>query len=178
MMKALILACDEFEEAELLVPYYRLLEENIAVDIAAPSRGTVLGKHGYPCTATKSLAEIDPNDYAVLVIPGGGAADTLSEDEDAIRITEVFLEEHKLIAAICHGPLVLVATGLMEERHVTGHASIAFALRAAHAHYSEAPVVADDHVITARQPADLPPFMREVIKHVAMLAAGRSSAPE
>ena len=177
-MKALILTSDEFEEAELLVPYYRLLEENIAVDIAAQSRGALRGKHGYPCAATKSLAEIDPNEYAVLIIPGGGAADTLSEDKDAIRIAELFLEEHKLTAAICHGPLVLIATGLMEDRHVTGHASIAFALRAAHAHYSATPVVVDDHVITARQPADLPPFMREVIKHVAMLAARGTSASE
>jgi len=173
-MKALILTSEEFEEAELLVPYYRLLEENIAVDIAAPSRGAIRGKHGYPWAATKSLAEIDPNKYAVLIIPGGGAAETLSEDRQAIRIAEVFLEEHKLTAAICHGPLVLIATGLMEDRHITGHESIAFALRAAHAHYSATPVMVDDHVITARQPADLPAFMREVIKHIGMLAAQSS----
>lgn len=171
-MKALILTSDGFEEAELLVPYYRLLEENIAVDVAAPKRGAITGKHGYPFEASRSLAEIDPNQYAVLVVPGGGAAEALSEDRQAIRIAEFFLEEHKLTAAICHGPLVLVATGLMEERHATGHPSIAFTLRAAHVHYDPAlPVVVDDHVITSRQPADLPDFMREVIRHAGMLAA-------
>ncbi len=171
-MKALILASDEFEEAELLVPYYRFLEENIAVDIAAPKVGQIRGKHGYPFNATRSLAEIDPNQYAVLVVPGGGAAKALSEDRQAIRIAEFFLEEHKPTAAICHGPLVLIATGLMEERHATGHPSIAFALRAARVHYDPAlPVVVDDHVITARQPADLPAFMREVIRHAGMLKA-------
>ena len=176
-MKALILASDNFEEAELLVPYYRILEEHIAVDIAAPRQGAIRGKHGYPIDANRSLGEIDPNDYALLIIPGGGAAETLAEDPKAIRIAQFFLEEHKLVAAICHGPLVLAATGLMEDRHATGHHSIAFALRSARVHYDGAhEVIVDDHVITSRQPEDLPAFMREVIKHVRMQSGQTVSA--
>ncbi len=165
-MKALILTADEFEDSELLVPYYRLREEDVMVDIVAPIRGTVRGEHGYKVEATRSVADIQPDEYDLLIIPGGRAAEALSDDKAALRIAEWFLEQHKLIAAICHGPLVLIPTGLMEERQATCHPSIAFALRAAHVHYLNQEVVVDNHLVTSRGPADLPAFMREVMKIV------------
>jgi len=173
-MKALILTADGFEDSELLVPYYRLREEEIAVDLVAPARGTVRGQHGYKVEATRSLAEIRPGDYDLLIIPGGGAAEKLGDDRAALRIAEWFLEQHKLIAAICHGPLVLVETGLMEERQATCHPSLAYTLRAARVRYLNREVVVDDHLVTSRVPADLPAFTRELMKivHSERAAAG------
>ena len=172
-MKALILTADEFEDSELLVPYYRLREEDLTVDIAAPACGTVRGEHGYKVEATRSVADVQPGEYDLLIVPGGRAAETLSDDKAALRIVEWFLEQHKLIAAICHGPLVLIETGLMEERQATCHPSIAFALRSAHAHYLNREVVVDNHLVTSRGPADLPAFMREVMKIVHSLRGAR-----
>jgi len=168
-MKALILTADQFEDSELLVPYYRLREEGVAVDIAAPARGPLRGEHGYKVEATRSLAEVRPGEYDLLIVPGGRAPEALSEEKAALRIAEWFFERERPVAAICHGPLVLAATGLMEERHATCHPSIAFALRAARVHYVDREVVVDDGVVTSRRPEDLPAFMREVMTIVRRL---------
>jgi len=165
-MKGLILTADDFEEAELLVPYYRLQEEGLAVDIAAPRRGRVRGEHGYPIEANRAFADVAPLQHDVLVIPGGPAAEALADDKAAVRIAVWFIEEHRPIAAICHGPLVLVETGLMEEREATGHPSIASAMRAARVRYVDQEVANDGEIVTSRRPADLPAFMRELMKLV------------
>jgi len=176
-MKALILAADGFEDSELLVPYYRLREEDVEVEIVAPAPGTIRGEHGYKVEATRSVADVRPGEYDLLIVPGGRAAETLSGDRAALRIAEWFLEQRKLTAAICHGPLVLVETGLMEDRQATCHPSIAYALQSAHAHYLNRPVVVDDHLVTSRGPADLPEFMREVMKIVHREREARADAP-
>ncbi len=124
-MKALILTADAFEEAELLVPYYRLREEGIPVDVAAPRSGRLRGEHGYPFQADKAFAEIGSLGHDLLIVPGGRAAEALAEDRAAVKIATWFVEEKHTAAAICHGPLVFVATGLMEEREMTGHPSCA-----------------------------------------------------
>lgn len=173
-MKALILTADGFEEAELLVPYYRLREEGIPVDIAAPSRGRIRGEHGYPVEATKAFADIAALEHDVLVVPGGRAAETVAEDKAAIRIAVWFLEEKRPVAAICHGPLLLAATGLMEEREATGHPSTAFALRAARVRYVDREVTTDGEVVTSRRPADLPAFLRELMKLVHRRRSGEA----
>lgn len=172
-MKALILTADGFEDSEVLVPYYRLQEEDVQVDIVAPIRGTLRGEHGYTVEATRSVNEVQPGDYDLLVIPGGPAAERLSDDKTALRIAEWFLEQRKPVAAICHGPLVLLETGLMDERQATCHASIAFALRSANADYFNREVVVDDHLVTSRVPGDLPAFMREVMRIVRRLREQR-----
>jgi protease I len=168
-VRALILSTNGFEDAELLVPYYRLEEEGMAVDVVAPVRGTIRGKHGYEVEATRAAAEVQPDEYDLLIIPGGRAAEALSDDPAALRIAQWFLEQHKPIAAICHGPLVLAATGLLEGRHATCHPSIAAALGAARVRYLDQNVVVDDDLVTSRRPADLPAFMREVTKIVHRL---------
>ena len=79
-MKALILSADNFEDSELLVPLYRLQEAGYTVEIAAPGRGPLRGKHGYEVTAERSLAEVVPDDYALLVLPGGKAPAAIRTD--------------------------------------------------------------------------------------------------
>jgi len=165
-MKGLILTADDFEEAELLVPYYRFQEEGVAMDIAAPRRGRLRGEHGYPVEANRAFADVAALEHDVLVIPGGPAAEALTDDKAAVRIAVWFIEEHRPIGAICHGPLVLVETGLMEQREATGHPSIAFAMRAARVRYVDQEVANDGEIVTSRRPADLPAFMRELMKLV------------
>jgi protease I len=172
-VRALILSANGFEDSELLVPYYRLEEEGLAFDVAAPVRGTIRGKHGYEVEATRAAAEVQPDEYDLLIIPGGRAAETLSNDAAALRIAQWFLEQHKPIAAICHGPLVLAATGLLEGRHATCHPSISSALGTARARYLDQDVVVDDDLVTSRRPADLPAFMRELTKILHRLRAAQ-----
>lgn len=163
-MKALILSADGFEDTELLYPYYRLKEAGYQVDIASLRQGPITGKHGYQVEANKSLQEANPDDYALLVLPGGKAPETIRKEKAAIGIAQSFFQQNKPVAAICHGPQTLVSAGLLKGRHATCYRTVAEELRGAGAHYEDHEVVVDGNLVTSRQPADLPAFMRETLK--------------
>ncbi|ABB32634.1 intracellular protease, PfpI family [Geobacter metallireducens RCH3] len=163
-MKALIISVDQFEDSELLAPYYRLLEEGIPVDIASIHRGTITGKHGYEVQADKSLAEVNPEGYALLVLPGGKAPAAVRKEPAALEICRSFFAHNKPVAAICHGPQILISAGLLSGRRATCYQSVADEMRGAGALYEDSEVVVDGNLITSRQPSDIPAFMRELMK--------------
>jgi protease I len=165
-MKALIISADGYEDSELLVPYYRFLEEGIETDIASMTKGAIKGKHGYEVAATKPLADIKPDEYDILVLPGGKAPATVRHEASAIEIVKEFFRKNKPVAAICHGPQILISAGLLKGRHATCYRSVANELKAAGALYEDKQVIVDGNLVTSRQPSDLPAFMREVMKMV------------
>jgi protease I len=116
MKKALIISADNFEDSELLVPYYRLREEGMEVHIASFRKGKIRGKHGYEVTADKSLNEINSEDYDILILPGGRAPDKIRKESDALRISREFFQQEKPVAAICHGAQTLISAGLLKSR--------------------------------------------------------------
>lgn len=163
-MKALIVSADHFEDSELLVPYYRLLEEGLEVDIASISRGRIAGKHGYEVEANKALRDVDPDDYDLLVLPGGKAPAAVRKEKAALEIARSFFARNKPVAAICHGPQTLISAGLLKGRRATCYHSVAQELQDAGAAYEDREVVVDGNLVTSRQPGDLPAFMRETVK--------------
>ncbi len=163
-VKALIISGDMFEDSELLVPRYRFLEENIDVDVASLKVGAITGKHGYKVAVELSLEEIDPSSYDLLVLPGGKAPANLRESETLLSLVRQFFEENKPVAAICHGPQILVAAGVLIGRKATCYKSVAQELKRAGADYRDEEVVVDGNLITSRVPGDLPDFMREIMK--------------
>lgn len=163
-MKALIVSADHFEDSELLVPYYRLLEAGIEVDIASMRRGRINGKHGYQVEANKALKDVKPGEYAVLVLPGGKAPADIRKEQAALRIAQAFFSDNKPVAAICHGPQTLITAGLLRGRHATCFHTLEAEMREAGALYEDSEVVVDGNLVTSRQPSDLPAFMRETIK--------------
>ncbi len=163
-MKALILSADKFEDSELLVPYYRLQEAGLQVDIAAPRRGKITGLHGYQVEAGKTFAEANPDDYGLLFLPGGRAPQTVRQEAAALDIARAFFARNKPVAAICHGPQILISAGLLRGRRATCYRSVAEEMQAAGALYQDSEVVVDGNLVTARQPPDLPAFLREVMK--------------
>ena len=94
-MKALIISADNFEDSELLVPYYRLKEEGIEVDIASMRKGKIRGKHGYEVKVDKILEEVRSGDYDILILPGGRAPEAIRKEEEAIKIAKDFFHENK-----------------------------------------------------------------------------------
>jgi archaeal arginyl aminopeptidase len=162
-MKALIISADNFEDSELLVPFYRLQEAGVEVEVASPVPGTITGKHGYQVAVDKVLAEVDPADYALLVLPGGKAPAAVRKEPQALAIARSFFARNKPVAAICHGPQTLISAGLLQGRRATCYRSVAEELKAAGAIYEDREVVVDGNLVTSRQPADLPAFMREVM---------------
>ena len=163
-MKALILSADDFEDSELRVPYDRIKEERIDVDIASIRKGTITGKHGYQIAVDKTLEEVQAKEYDILIIPGGRAPGVLRKKEAALEIAASFFRAGKPVAAICHGPQLLVSAGLLRNRRATSYHSVAPELKQAGAAYQDAEVVVDGNLITSRKPGDLPAFIREIIR--------------
>jgi protease I len=167
-MKALIISADSFEDSELLVPYYRLKESGVEVAVASLSRGVITGKHGYEVAVDKTLGEVNPDDYALLVLPGGKAPAVVRTEPKALEIARSFFACNKPVAAICHGPQILISAGPMQGRRATCYRSVADELKEAGALYEDREVVVDANLVTSRQPADLPAFMRETMKQLEL----------
>ncbi len=171
-MKALIMSADLFEDCELKIPYQFLRELGIDVDIASINRGAIIGKHGFNVYPTITLNEVDPKQYDMLILPGGKGPSLIRKEIKALEIARYFFDQNKLVAAICHGPQILISAGLMKGRVATGYKSIAKELEDAGATYKDEEVVIDKNLITSRQPSDLHAFM-EAIKEYLYFASKR-----
>ncbi len=170
-LKAIILTADKFEDMEVFFPYFRLLEEGVEVDIAGPQKGHIHGEHGYSLEIEKTFDQVNPEDYDLLILPGGfpdGAPRTVSKNINAQKITKFFFDNSKTVAAICHGPYTLISSGVVKGRKVTSFwgDGVPEELKKAGAKYEDTEVVVDKNLITSRYPMDLPMFMREIMKMI------------
>jgi len=166
MPRALILIGNGFEDIEALYPFYRLLEAGFEVHIAAPTTGQVSGKHGYTLDATVKIEDVNPEEYDVLVLPGGRGPERIRvrSRENAARIVEHFMDTDKPVAAICHGPQLLVTAGKASGKRLTSYPGIRDDLEAAGAIWVDEPVVVDGNLVTSRVPSDIPFWMREFFR--------------
>jgi len=155
-MKALIISADNFEDSELLVPYYRLKEAGVEVTVASLSHGAIKGKHGYEVAIDKTLGEVIPDDYAILILPGGAAPALVRKEPKALEIARSFFARSKPVAAICHGPQILISAGLLQGRRATCYRSVADELKEAGALYEDREVVVDANLVTSRKPGRSP----------------------
>lgn len=168
-MKALIITAEQFEDSELNVPKEALERLGVMVHVATPEKGHQFhGKHGTRLIADLTLREVKPEDYDLLLIPGGKAPETLRRDEHALRIARAFFKADKPVAAICHGPQVLVSARLLEGRRATCYPSVAQELKDAGALYEDSPVVVDGRLVTSRKPGDLPEFVRAILDQLGL----------
>ena len=166
--KAVILTADAFEDMEVFFPYFRLLEEGVEVDIAAPEKGTIRGEHGYGLRITKTIAEVDPDRYDLLVVPGGfpdGAPATVRKIRKAQEIAQSFFAKSKPVASICHGPWLLVSADLVRGRHLTSfwHDGVPEEIKEGGGIWEDREVVVDGNLVSSRWPMDLPAFMKAVM---------------
>lgn len=98
MTRALVLSADQFEDMELFFPVFRLLEEGIDVDVAAPAIEEIHGENGYSFMPDKTIAEVNPDDYDLLIIPGGspdGAPSAVRKIKKARDIAKSFMDKNK-----------------------------------------------------------------------------------
>jgi protease I len=167
-----ILATNGFEQAELLVPQQTLEDAGATVDIIAPAAGMIQGMEhdikGQMVAVDLTLEEANPEDYDVLVLPGGVAnPDALRQVKEAIDFIEYFNETGRLVAAICHGPWSLIEADMVRGRTVTSWPSLKTDLRNAGAAWVDQEVVVDGNLITSRKPADLEAFCEAIIDAVS-----------
>ena len=165
MRKVLIMVDDGVEDAEFLYPYYRFQEEGYkVVVVASKAKETYAGKHGVPIKSEISVKEVKVDEYEAIIIPGGRAPDKMRIDKDLVNIVREAYDKGKIIAAICHGPQMLIEADILREKKATCWKSIVTDLKNAGAIFMDAPVVVDGNIVTSRMPADLPEFCKETIK--------------
>ena len=170
LARAIVLTADKFEDFELFVPYFRLIEEGVAVDVAAPAKEKITGENGYVFeNVDLTIDEVDPQRYYLLFIPGGhphGAPTTVRKNRKAQEIARAFFKASKPVAAICHGPYLLVSADVVAGRRLTSFwgDGVPDEIKAAGGTYVDKDVVVDGNLITSRWPMDLPAFMQEVMR--------------
>ncbi len=178
MTKILILAGDAAESLEVMYPYQRLLEEGYDVDIAGPTKkklqfvvhdfvegyDTYTEKPGYTWDADVAFADVDPSDYAALVVPGGRAPEYIRNDSDFQRIVKHFFDEEKPVAQICHAPLALASAGVLAGRRTAAYPALEPDVEAAGAEYVDGGGVVDGMMVSGRAWPDHPAWMREFMR--------------
>lgn len=165
MRKVLIMVGEGVEDVEFLYPYYRFQEEGYKVEVvASKAKETYLGKHGVPARSDLSPKDVDIDEYDALIIPGGSAPDRMRIDEGLVNIVKEANEKGKIIAAICHGPQMLIEADVLRGKKATCWKSVTTDLKNAGVTFIDAPAVVDGNIVTSRFPADLPEFCRETIK--------------
>lgn len=168
-LKIAVLVCDGFEEVEMTKPREALKKEGAIVHLITPKAKAVYSfRHdhwGKKFKADAALEKVNPNDYDVVLFPGGVLnPDMLRTQKSAIKFAKSFFNKKKPIAAICHGPLTLVETGMLKGRKMTSYHSIKSDLKNAGANWKNKKVVIDGNFITSRQPSDIPAFNKAMIK--------------
>ncbi len=159
-----ILAENLYQEMELWVPYYRVMEEGGTVTIVGTGTAkTYTSKHGYPVAVDASADEVKGTDFDGIVIPGGYAPDLMRRSAAMVRLVREAFEMGKVVAAICHAGWVLCSAGVLKDKTATGFFSIKDDMVNAGARFVDQEVVVDGNLITSRKPADLPAFCRELI---------------
>jgi protease I len=166
--RILILATDGFEESELFEPRQALLDLGAKVTLASPTTDPIQGmKHdekGATITPDMTLDQVDSDEYDMLLLPGGVSnPDSLRMEERAVEIAQEFDDDEKPIAAICHGPWLLVEADVVDGRRMTSWPSLRTDLANAGAEVVDEEVVVDENFITSRKPDDIPAFNRAII---------------
>ena len=169
--RILILATNGFEQAELEVPRDKLKAAGARVDVVSPEKGEITGwdktDWGRPVTVDKPLAQASAADYDAIVLPGGVMnPDHLRVNPDALKLIKAFYDAGKTVAAVCHAPWLLIETGLAKGRKMTSYKSIKTDVINAGGKWEDSEVVADNGVITSRNPGDLDAFTRKIIEEV------------
>jgi protease I len=170
--KVAILTEDGFEEKELTVPKKALEDAGALVYIISPRKKKVTAwNHDHwsiDIPVDICLDEAHPDHYDALVLPGGVMnPDKLRTNKKAVTFAERFIDAQKPVAAICHGPQLLIETGKLPGVRMTSYPSLRTDLLNAGAHWEDKEMVYDHHLITSRSPADLDAFNKQLLKVLA-----------
>ena len=168
-----ILATDGFEESELVEPRKALQQAGATVHVVSPNgdrtiRGWNHGEWSDEVEVDVQVKQADPGSYDGLVLPGGVInPDKLRRDRRSVEFVRAFFEAGKPVAAICHGPWMIVEAGAARDRTMTSFHAIRTDLENAGAHWVDEEVVVDQGLVTSRSPDDLPAFNDKMLEEFA-----------
>lgn len=156
--KVVMVLANNFEDSEAIEPKNHLEALGADVVTVGAEKGTVSGKKGATLEVEKTFSEVSPDEFQMLVIPGGGAPENLRIVDDAVAFTRRFVESGKPVGSICHGPQLLISADVLQGRTVTSVNKIRDDIKNAGGNYVDEELVVDDNLITSRVPKDLPAF--------------------
>jgi protease I len=164
MARIAFVLADDFEDSEFRKPYSGLRAAGHDVDVIGAKAGEhVKGKRGKEEVAIElTAAEARPADYDALVIPGGYSPDHLRTHPEVVDFVAAMVRANKLVAAVCHGPQLLIEAGVVRGKQLTSWPSVRTDLCNAGACWLDQEVVVDGRLITSRKPEDLPAFTRAI----------------
>jgi protease I len=169
--KVAILATNGFEQSELLEPRQALEDAGATPEVISLKEGEIKGwdedDWGETVEVDKVLADANPEDYIALVLPGGVMnPDKMRTVPEAIAFVKAFFAGGKPVAAICHGPQILIEAGVVKGRKLTSYPSLKTDLKNAGANWVDEQVVVDNGLVTSRKPADLDAFNAKLIEEI------------
>lgn len=167
-----ILATDGVEQVELTQPRQALDGAGAVTMVVSPKEGTIKGwqhdRWGDPIKVDLSLSEARVSEFDALFIPGGVMnPDALRMDKKAVEFVRAFFSDGKPVAAICHGPWLLVEAGVLRGRSVTSWPSLQTDIRNAGGDWVDREVVTDEGLVTSRKPDDIPAFSMKMVEEFA-----------
>ncbi len=166
-----MMAMDGFEQAELETTKKLLEESGARVDVVSPKNGSIKGWHGKDwgndVPVDVALKDANAEDYDALVLPGGVMSpDRLRMEDQAVELVQEFYQQGKVVAAICHGPWMLVEAGVARGHEITSWPSLRMDIRNAGGTWVDQDCVASEGVVTSRKPADIPAFANKIIEEM------------
>jgi protease I len=169
--KVAILATNGFEQSELLEPCKALEEAGAMPEVVSLEQGEIRGWNeddwGESVEVDKVLQNAHPEDYDALVLPGGVMnPDKLRVVPEAIQFVKAFFDEGKPVAAICHGPQLLIEAKVVKGRRLTSYPALKTDLTNAGANWVDEEVVVDHGLVTSRKPDDIPAFNAKLIEEI------------
>ena len=164
-IEAVILTAEGFHDAETMIPKAFLELRGAETTLISYQTGEIEAYNSnHTLQIEHTVADVDVDDYDVLIIPGGHAPGELRRQEEAVEFVAAFAESGKPVAAICHGPQLLVDAGLLEDKKATSFADVGAEIEAAGGEYLDEHVVVDGNLITSRLPGDIPDFSLEIAR--------------
>lgn len=174
-MKIACVLANGFEDSEFRQPYDAYREAGHDVTIVGLEAGKELkgDKGRETATVERAFGEVEAGEFDALFIPGGFSPDRLRAHQAPIDLTRALFEAGKPVFAICHGPQLLIAAGVYKDRRLTAWKTIQADLRLLGADVVDQEVVVDRNLVTSRQPADIPAFIRESLRMLEGVPTGR-----
>ena len=165
--KVAFLLTDGYEDSELTSPWEAVTAAGGVATLVSPTDGSVSGKNGHSQSVDAAASGADASDYDALVLPGGQMnPDILRTDKDVVAFVKEFAGSGKVVAAICHGPWLLVEADVVRGKRVTSWPSVQTDLKNAGAHWEDSEVVTDHGLITSRKPDDIPAFNKKIVEEM------------